>query len=68
MSENTETLVLEHLAPMRAAVDRVEQQLDEMTTCIGHIETSFAHEQSIRFDRLARIEKGLNWPMRKVPS
>ena len=60
MSENTENLVLEHLAPMRAAVDRVEQRLDDMTTCIGQLETSFAHEQSVRFDRvearLARVE------------
>jgi hypothetical protein len=42
---------------MRAAVDRV------ITIRIGHLETSFAHEQSIRFDcveeRLARIEKRL---------
>jgi hypothetical protein len=57
MPESTENLILEHLAPMRAAVDRV------VTIRIGHLETSFAHEQSIRFDcfeeRLARIEKGL---------
>jgi hypothetical protein len=63
MPESTEDLILEHLAPMRAAVDRVDQRLDDMTIRIGHLETSFAHEQSIWFDsfeaRLARIEKRL---------
>jgi hypothetical protein len=29
MPESTENLVLEHLAPMRAAVDRVEQRLND---------------------------------------
>jgi hypothetical protein len=62
MPESTENLI-EHLALTRAAVDRVEQRLDDMTIRMGHLETSFAHEQSIRFDsveeRLARIEKRL---------
>jgi hypothetical protein len=63
MPKSTENLILEHLAPTRAAVDRVEQRLDDMTIRTGHLETSFAHEQSIRFDcveeRPARIEKRL---------
>ena len=65
MPECAESLILEHLAPMRAAVDRVDQRLDDMTIRIGHLETSFAHEQSIWFDRaearLARIEKSLQF-------
>lgn len=65
MLENTENLVLEHLAPMRAAIDRVEQRLDGLTLRAGHPKTSFAHmqtnlahlqvllaEQSVRFDRV----------------
>ena len=70
MSENIENLVLEHLRHMRAAVDRIERRLDDLTIGV-HLETSFAHEQSIRFASVeARLtpEKGLNWPMRKVPS
>jgi hypothetical protein len=71
MPESTEDLILEHLAPMRAAVDRVDQRLDDMTIRIGHLETSFAHEQSIRFDcveaRLARIEKRLELADADVP-
>jgi hypothetical protein len=63
MPECAENLILEHLAPVRAAVDRVEQRLDDTTIRIGHLETSCAHEQSIWFDsfeaRLARIEKRL---------
>lgn len=52
MPECAENLILEHLAPMRAAscetaVDRVEQRLDDATTRIGYLEASFAHEQSI---------------------
>jgi hypothetical protein len=35
MPRNTENLVLEPLAPMRAAVDRVEQRVDDMTIPIG---------------------------------
>jgi hypothetical protein len=54
MPEIAENLILEHLAPMRAAVDRVEQRLDDMTIRVGHLETSFAHEA-----RLARVEKRL---------
>lgn len=63
MPESTKNLILEHLAPTRAAVDRVEQRLDDMTIRIGHLETFFTHEQSVQFDRveatLARIEKRL---------
>jgi hypothetical protein len=44
MPESVENLVLEHLAPTRATVDRVEQRLDDMTIRIVHLETSFAHE------------------------
>ena len=63
MPESTKNRLLEHLAPTQAAVDRVEQRLDDMTICIGHLETFFTHEQS-RFSsiveaRLARIEKRL---------
>ncbi len=71
MSPNTENLVLEHLRHMRAAVDRVEQRLDDFTIRIGHLETSFAPmqnslahvqvqlaEQSVRFDRVeARLAR-----------
>jgi hypothetical protein len=66
MPELTENLLLEYLAPMRATVDHVEQGLDDMTIRIGHLETSFAHEQSISFAcveaRLARVEKRLESP------
>jgi hypothetical protein len=63
MPESTKNLILENLAPTQAAVDRVEQRLDDMTIRIGHLETFFTHEQS-RFSsiveaRLARIEKRL---------
>jgi len=70
MPESTEDLILEHLAPMRAAVDRVDQRLDDMTIRIGHLETSFAHEQSVPFDLTAQGSRGSkkcsNWPTRKV--
>jgi hypothetical protein len=71
MPKNVENRILEHLWAMRAAVDRVEQQLDDKTTRIGHLETSFTHmqtslahvqvqpgEQSVRFDRVeARLAR-----------
>jgi len=72
MPKSTENLILEHLAPTRAAVDRVEQRLDDMTIRIGHLETFFTHEQS-RFSSIVSRQgsrgskKGLNWLMRKVP-
>lgn len=52
MPECAENLILEHLAPMRAAscgtaVDCVEQRLDDTTIRIGYLEASFAREQSI---------------------
>jgi hypothetical protein len=75
MSENIENLVLEHLRHMRAAVDRIERRLHDLTIGV-RLETSFAHmqtppcscpgpawEKSDCFDRvearLARIEKRL---------
>jgi hypothetical protein len=68
MPKSTENLILEHLAPMRAAVDPVEQRLDDMTIRIGHLETSFAHEQSIVSRPGSRgSKKGLNCLMGKVP-
>jgi hypothetical protein len=65
MPRNTENLVLECFAPMRAAVDHVEQWLDDMTTPVDCLQKSFTHthtglahthiqraEQSFRFDHV----------------
>ncbi|MGH6813586.1 MAG: hypothetical protein ACREDM_15015, partial [Methylocella sp.] len=52
MPENTENLVLERFAPMRAAVDHVEQRLDDMTTPVGCLETSITHTHN----KLAHIQ------------
>jgi hypothetical protein len=41
MPGTSENLVLEHLRYIRTAVDRTEQRLVDLTTRIGHIETSF---------------------------
>ncbi|HYP58065.1 MAG TPA: hypothetical protein VEQ35_07240 [Beijerinckia sp.] len=69
MSDEPMNLVLEHLGHIRAAVDRTEQRLDDLTLRVGHIERAVA-EHSVqmaelngrmdRFDaRLARVERRL---------
>jgi hypothetical protein len=40
MVADAENLVLEHLRHIRAAVDRTEQRLDDLTTRVGRIETN----------------------------
>jgi uncharacterized coiled-coil protein SlyX len=69
MTENIESLILEHLRHMRGAIDRTEDRLDTLTVPVGRIETDIAQmhvalaEHSTRFDRIAkrldRIERRL---------
>jgi hypothetical protein len=71
MPESTENLILEHFAPMRTAVDRVEQRLDDVTIRIdtlkhpSRMSNRFASIVSRQGSRGSK--KALNWPMRKVP-
>jgi uncharacterized coiled-coil protein SlyX len=70
MVVDAENLVLKHLRHIRAAVDRTEQRLDDLTTRVGRIETNIGQiyvtlaEHSVRFDhletRITRIEKRLD--------
>jgi hypothetical protein len=58
MPRNNENLVLERFAPMRAAVDDVEQRLDDMTTPIGCLETSITHTHTrLAHNQIQRAEQ-----------
>ncbi len=42
MTDNVENLVLEHLRHIRGAVDRLEQDMSDLKTHVGHIESNVA--------------------------
>lgn len=65
-----ENIVLEYLRHIRAAVDRIELRLDDLTTRVGHLKPAVAEHSAqlaavnIKLDRtdgrIARIEKRLD--------
>lgn len=62
MNDKTESLVLEHLRHIRAAVDRIDTTVAELRGRIGHLEEQYA-SISRRVDRIDervdRIERRL---------
>ncbi|MHB1531477.1 hypothetical protein [Acidithiobacillus sp.] len=71
MTDNTESLILEHLKRFQVGQDRIERKLEEIITRMGNLEISvaslrrdFGHSEeiaasmSVRVDRLnERIER-----------